>query len=210
MFRNVSPLWISFFVFALALTTGAAIPATAASEDDDSEGPFHSLDSVDTGQTHSLDSVDTGKTESLDSVDTGKTESLDSVDTGQTHSLDSVDTGQTHSLDSVDTGHTESLDSVVERSYESPAALASPPLPSVEDGNWEAQAHKAKGFIAAAEKRLKTANAAYGDMMARDHPRGDARAKIVEERHAAERSLNDAWEYYRQIKKRARDAGKPL
>jgi hypothetical protein len=203
---------MSFFVFALALalTTAAAIPASAAPEDDDSEGPFHSLDSVDTGQTHSLDSVDTGQTESLDSVDTGRTESLDSVDTGQTDSLDSVDTGHTESLNSVDTGDTESLDSVVERSYESPAAPASSPLPSVEDGNWEAQAHRAKGLIAAAEKRLKTANAAYGNMMERDHPAGDGRAKIVEERHAAERALNDAWEYYGQIKKRARDAGSPL
>jgi len=179
MLQKGNPLWISFFVFALALalTTAAAIPATAAPEDDDSEGPFHSLDSVDTGQTESLDSVDTGHTESLNSVDTGDTESLDSV---------------------------------VERSYESPAAPASSPLPSVEDGNWKAQADRAKGLIAAAEKRLKTANAAYGNMMERDHPTGDGRAKIVEDRHAAERALNDAWEHYGQIKKRARDAGSPL
>jgi hypothetical protein len=198
---------------ALALTAAVIAPAAAASEEDDSDFPFHDLDDVTTGRMHDLDGVDTGHTESLDSVDTGQTESLDDVDTGHTESLDSVDTGHTESLDGVDTGHTESLDSVVERAYENDEAPAAPspaPLPAIEEGNWEAQAKRAKAIIATAEKRLEAANTTYGDMIRHDHPRGEARAQIIAERGAAERGLNDAWSYYGQIKKRASDAGRPL
>jgi hypothetical protein len=176
---------------ALALTTAVIVPAAAASEEDDSDLPFHDLDSVDTGEMHDLDGVDTGHTESLDSVDIGHTESLDSVDTG----------------------HTETLDSVVERAYEHdavPAARAPTPLPAIEDGNWEAQAKRSKAIIAAAEKRLSAANRTYGDMIRHDYPRGEARVQIIAERDAAERDLNDAWSYYGQIKKRATGAGRPF
>jgi hypothetical protein len=198
---------------ALALTTAVIVPAAAASEEDDSDLPFHDLDSVDTGEMHDLDGVDTGHTETLDSVETGKTHSLDSADTGHTESLDSVDIGHTESLDRVDTGHTETLDSVVERAYEHdavPAARAPTPLPAIEDGNWEAQAKRSKAIIAAAEKRLSAANRTYGDMIRHDYPRGEARVQIIAERDAAERDLNDAWSYYGQIKKRATGAGRPF
>jgi len=218
MLRNPGPVRIfASLVCALALALTAAViapaAAAAASEADDSDYPFHDLDSVTTGEMHDLDGVDTGHTESLDSVDTGHTESLDSVDTGHTESLESVDTGRTHDLEEVDVGHTETLDSVVERGYEHgepPAAPAPTPLPPIEEGNWEAQAKQAKAIIAAAEKRLAAANTAYGDMMRQDHPRGEARAQIIAERKAAERGLNDAWSYYGQIKKRASDAGRPF
>ena len=39
--------------------------------------------------------------------------------------------------------------------------------------------------VAAAKQRLERAEAAYGLMMRRDYPRGDARAKIVKERQEA-------------------------
>jgi hypothetical protein len=166
----------------------AAAPAIAAS-DDDADGPFHSLDSVDTGEMHSLDSVDTGQTETLDSVDAGQTETLDSVDAGQT----------------------ESLDAVEQRADESPPAAPAPrALPAIQDGNWEAQAREAKGIIVAAEGRLREANKAYGNMMQRDYPRGEARAKIIAERDTAESSLNEAWAYYGEIKSRASNDGNPL
>jgi len=216
MLRNHGSVRIdASLVCALALVLAAALiaPAAAASEADDSDFPFHDLDSVTTGEMHDLDDVDTGQTESLDSVDTGHTESLDSVDTGHTESLDSVDTGRMHDLEEVDTGHTETPDSVVERAYahdETPAAPAPAPLPAIEEGNWEAQAKRAKAIVAAAEKRLQAANTTYGDMIRHDHPRGEARAQIIAERKAAESGLNDAWSYYGQIKKRARDAGQPL
>lgn len=45
--------------------------------------------------------------------------------------------------------------------------------------------------IEAARQRLKRANASYSNMMARHYPRGDARATIVSERHAAEARLHE-------------------
>ena len=43
--------------------------------------------------------------------------------------------------------------------------------------------------IEAARQRLNRANASYSNMMARNYPRGDARAAIVAERRAAEAHL---------------------
>jgi len=150
----------------IALVLAAAAPAIAAS-DDDADGPFHSLDSVDAGHTEPLDSVDTDRTESLDAVE--------------------------------------------QRADESPPAAPAPrALPAIQDGNWEAQAREAKGIIVAAEERLREANKAYGSMMQSDYPRGEARARIIAERDAAESSLNEAWAYYGAIKSRASNAGNPL
>ena len=128
-----------------------------------------------------------------------------------THTLDSVDEGRTESLDSVDTGRTESLDSVDQRRNDS-AFSAAPARshPALEDGNWEAQAARAKERIAEAEERLREANAAYSEMRARNHPRGAAAEQIVSERESAERDLNDAWETFGRIKRAAREAGRPL
>lgn len=128
-----------------------------------------------------------------------------------THTLDSLDRGRTESLDSVDEGRSDSLDSVERRrndSSSSPGPAA--PLPAIENGNWEAQAERAKQRIAAAEERLRKANIAYSEMRARDYPRGEVAEQIVAERESAERGLNDAWDYFDRIKRAAREAGRPL
>jgi hypothetical protein len=147
-------------------------------------------------------SDDDGEMHSLDSVDTGETHSLDSVDTGQTHSLDSVDTGRTHSVDSVD--------ALADERRARPAAPAPEAFPTIVDGDWQDQARRAKQLISEAEQRLEAANGAYSSMLTRDYPRGDARAKIIEDRESAEAHLNESWAYYGTIKRRALDAGHPL
>jgi len=48
----------------------------------------------------------------------------------------------------------------------------------------------ASPVLTAAQRRLEAANAAYSNMIARDYPRGDARAAIISERDAA----RDAYE----------------
>jgi hypothetical protein len=184
MSRTPRPLRIAAACtrLALGLTFAVALALPAAGEwddeEDDSDGAFHSLDSVDTGRTHDLDSVDTGRTRSLDEVDGGRSESLDAVEQ--------------------------------RASEHAPAAPAPQPLPPIQNGNWDEQAQAARRVIAAAEARLKAANDAYGNMMERDYPSGDARREIVGERDAAQSGLNEAWAYYGQIKKRAREAGRPL
>jgi hypothetical protein len=188
--------------------------AGLAFAEEDNDGAFHSLDSVDTGETHDLDEVDTGRTHALGEVDTGTTKSLDSVDTGETESLESVSNGRTESLDSVDTGRTADLDAVVQRTFEAPGDSPAPPakieFPAIEDGDWERQASQASGYVAAAEKRLRSANASYSNMMHNDYPRGDARARIIEERDAAHVALNDSHSYLARIRKLAGAAGRPL
>jgi len=117
----------------------------------------------------------------------------------------------THTLDSVDAGRTESLDSVERRRNES--SFESAPaerLPAIEHGDFEAQAARARERVAQAEERLRQANAAYSEMRARNHPRGEAAEQIVAERQAAERALNDASDYLARIKRAASEAGRPL
>lgn len=134
------------------------------------------------------------------------------VEDDNTHTLDSLDGGRTESLDGADTGRTESLDSVEQR-RNGPSAAPGPAAPTptaIEDGNWEAQAQRAKQRIAAAEERVRQANAAYSEMRARDYPRGEAAEQIVAEREAAESALNEAWDDFERVKRAARDAGRPL
>ena len=93
----------------------------------------------------------------------------------------------TVSLDAVPVATAEDSDSLVVAA-EDPDALvtteAADPAPA-------APAPSAKpAALAEAQRRLDDANAAYSNMIARDYPRGDARAAIISERDAA----RDAYE----------------
>ncbi len=198
---------------AAATAIFAATPVFAESDDDGDDDGFHSLDSVDGGKTHSLDSVDDGRTHSLGSADDGSTHSLDSADEGSTHSLDSADDGSTHSLDSVDDGRSMSLDSVdesAEHATDDVPAAAPIALPPIENGNWEAQAERARSDLAAAKERLDLAQQRYANMIRNDYPRGDARAVVISERDAAQRAITQAEAYLAQLEERAAAAGRPL
>ena len=50
----------------------------------------------------------------------------------------------------------------------------------------------ARNNLDRAEKRAAAARSAYGDMIQRDYPRGDARVQIVKERDAAMKAYEDA------------------
>ncbi len=50
----------------------------------------------------------------------------------------------------------------------------------------------ARNNLVRAEKRAAAARSAYGDMIQRDYPRGDARVQIVKERDAAMKAYEDA------------------
>jgi hypothetical protein len=71
--------------------------------------------------------------------------------------------------------------------HDAAAGGAPPPaaLPQIDDTAARAAAQRARDEVVAARQRLDRANAAYGQMRARDYPRGDARADIVRERDAA-------------------------
>ncbi len=121
----------------------------------------------------------------LDAVDTGGTEDLDDADTGSTESLDDVDTGSTVSLDDAET---------VQGPLPLPAAV-----PDIEDDDARATAKRARAELDTARQRLERANAAYSEMRARDHPRGDARGAIVQERDTARRTYDQANARYAEI-----------
>jgi hypothetical protein len=125
-------------------------------------------------------------------ADRGQTRSLDSYDnTGETRSLDSVDKGEgEEDLDQADTGRTVGL-GVAEKNRPQPVA-APAPVPEGASAERRAEAQRIREDAVVAARRLDGANAAYSQMMSRGYPAGEERAKIIQERDAAQKAYAEA------------------
>ena len=95
-----------------------------------------------------------------------------------TVSLDAVPVATAEDPDSLVTA-AEDPDELVATSEGDPAPAASSPA-------------KESPSLAAARSRLDQANAAYSNMLARNYPRGDARAAIIAERDSARAAYQSA------------------
>ena len=99
-------------------------------------------------------------------------------------------------LDDVPLAEPVSLDSLLPP--EAAASVSDPAAPPVTPQLRDELARATQALNAAAVRR-DAANAAYGNMMARDYPSGEAKAAIVAERDAAHAAYEQAAARYRDL-----------
>ena len=107
----------------------------------------------------------------------------------------------------------EDLDEHVGRSYElddlpqdsgsenlpdpMPQLVAEPSPPGPNDGS---QVHAAWRAVQAAERNMEASNDIYSNMIDNDYPRGERRARIIEERRAAFERVNQTRQRYNELR----------
>ena len=180
-------------VGVLALLLAAlATPAMAESD------VFRSLDSVGGAEPSSLDAVSTSEPSSLDAVPTSQPSSLDAVPLSKPSELEALPAGSLRSPDDIPTAQPVNLDALPVAETEPPEFGAGRQLNSIAPHQREAF-ESAQKAMAVARARLDAANASYSNMMARNYPRGEAKAAIVAERDSARAAYAQASANFRDL-----------
>ena len=78
-----------------------------------------------------------------------------------------------------------------------PQLVAEPSPPGPDDGS---QVHAAWRAVQAAERNMEASNDIYANMIAKDYPRGERRAQIIEERRAAFERVNQTRLRYNELR----------
>jgi len=170
-----------------------AFPAMAGGD------TFRSLDSVGGAEPSSLDAVSNSEPSSLDAVPSAEPSSLDAVPSAEPSGLDAIPHSRPSELEAVPAGRTRSLD---------PLPVAEDALPESAGGDGQLDSiapHQREAFesarkaMSSARARLDAANAAYSNMMARNYPRGEAKAAIIAERNTARAAYAQASADFRDL-----------
>jgi len=178
-----------------------AFVATQAFADDDEAGAAvgHSADPD--GMTAGSEDVDDleGQSGNSDDMVMGSEDPDDM--TGRSEDPDHM-VGDSEDLDSR-VGHSSELDDLAEDSGGGnlpdpmPQLVAEPSPPGPDDGS---QVHAAWRSVQAAERNMEAANDTYSNMIESDYPRGEQRARIIEERRAAFEEVNQARRRYNELR----------
>ena len=170
-------LRLALLVTALAF----AFLATHAVAEDDEAGPEmgRSLDPDDlTVESEDSDDME-GDSEDPDDLVVGSEDPDDMV--GRSYELDEL---------SEDSGSANLPDPM-------PQLVAEPSPPGPNDGS---QVHAAWRAVQAAERNMEASNDIYANMMENDYPRGERRARIIEERRATFEEVNQARLRYNELR----------
>jgi hypothetical protein len=175
----------------LATVLAFAFLATHAFADDDEAGPEmgHSLDPDDlTVESEDSDDME-GNSENPDDLVVGSEDPDDMV--GGSEDPDEQ-VGRSYELDDLtdDSGSQNLPDPM-------PQLVAEPSPPGPNDGS---QVHAAWRAVQAAERNMEASNDIYANMIEKDYPRGEQRARIIEERRAAFDEVNQARLRYNELR----------
>jgi len=190
-------LRLALLVTALAF----AFLATHAVAEDDEAGPEmgRSLDPDDlTVESEDSDDME-GDSEDPDDLVVGSEDPDDMV--GRSEDPDDLVVGSEDPDDMV--GRSYELDELSEDSGSAnlpdpmPQLVAEPSPPGPNDGS---QVHAAWRAVQAAERNMEASNDIYANMMENDYPRGERRARIIEERRATFEEVNQARLRYNELR----------